>query len=236
MKEDLKKIEKKYSKQIKDIFAILLFFCNSIFSSLLISILHINIKQITEKQSMVFSLFNYVMLVIIFILLYRKDLKEDWKKFKKEPNKIIDTGFKYWTIGLFFMVISNIIIMKFFPGSTANNEQAVQGYIKNFPFLALLTTSILGPFVEEITFRKTFKDSIKNPVLFILTSGILFGLMHVLGQSTTLRDYLYIIPYSALGISFAYMYYKTDNFYTSAMMHTIHNLALTIISIISFAL
>lgn len=236
MKNDLYKFYKKYKNYIKGIFAIFLFFINSIFSIIPILIFKLDPNKITLKENIILSLFDYICLILIYIFMYRKDLLADLKKFKEKSNKTIDIGFKYWTIGLFFMVISNLIIMKIFPGSASNNENTVQLYIKTFPIIALISTSILGPFIEEIVFRKTFKDMIKKPILFILISGVLFGLMHVIGQANTISEFIYFIPYSALGIAFASMYEKTDNFFTSCTMHFIHNLLLTLISIIGLGL
>lgn len=226
----------KYKNYIKAIFAILLFFCSSCFSIIPMTIFHLNPRKITEQQNLMLGIFNYIVLVIIYFLLYRKDLIRDFKDFKKNINKNVDIGFRYWIIGLFFMVISNIILMKLWPNNSAANEDAVQLYIKSFPVLALISTSFLGPFIEEIVFRKTFKDMFKKTAIFILTSGIVFGLMHVLGQANTFSEFLYFIPYSALGISFAYMYYKSENFLTPCMMHFFHNFVLTLISILSIGL
>ena len=47
------------------------------------------------------------------------------------------------------------------------------------------------------------------------------------------RDFLYIIPYGALGAAFAYINVKTDNVYSSILVHFVHNSILTIFSIIS---
>lgn len=232
----MKTFYNKYKNYIKGILSIFLFFTNSLFSVIPMTLFHLNPNKLTEKQNLLLGIFNYVILVVIYILLYRKDLIKYSKDFKKNMNKNIDIGFKYWIIGLFFMVISNIILMKIWPNNSAANEDAVQLYIKSFPFLALISTSILGPFIEEIVFRKTFKDMFKKPAIFILTSGIIFGLMHVLGQANTFSEFLYFIPYSALGISFAYMYYKSENFLTPCMMHFFHNFVLTLISILSIGL
>lgn len=232
----LKEFYQKYKVYIKAVLAILLFFCSSAFSIIPIWIFQLDPNKITAKENLMLGIFNYIVLIIIYVLMYKKDFISNLKDFKKQPNKIIDIGFKYWIIGLFFMVISNLILIRLFPGSSSNNEDAVQLYIQNFPILALISTSLLGPFIEEVVFRKTFKDMIKKPILFILISGILFGLMHVLGQASSVSEFLYFIPYAALGISFAWMYYKTNNFFAPCMMHFIHNLILTLISIIGLSL
>ena len=88
--------------------------------------------------------------------------------------------------------------------------------------------------VDEIilTFRKAFRDVFKNDLVFILTSGLIFGGLHVLLSLSSAWDLFYLIPYCSLGIAFAKMYKESDNIFTSIMMHMFHNTALTIISVI----
>ena len=98
--------------------------------------------------------------------------------------------------------------------------------------ISIITIGILAPIIEELTFRKAFKDIFKNKWLFILGSGLIFGALHVVLSLNSPWDLFLIIPYSSLGIAFGYTYYKTDNIYTSIIMHVFHNTALTIISIV----
>ncbi len=72
---------------------------------------------------------------------------------------------------------------------------------------------------------------IKNKYLFIAIAGIVFGLMHVL-TATTWVEFLYIIPYSAPGLFFAYMLYKEDNVLVPISYHLIHNTLALILMII----
>ena len=48
-----------------------------------------------------------------------------------------------------------------------------------------------------------------------------------------LIDFIYVIPYALLGVSFAYMHDKTDNILASIMMHFIHNTAIMSFSILT---
>jgi membrane protease YdiL (CAAX protease family) len=97
----------------------------------------------------------------------------------------------------------------------------------------MVEAGFLAPFTEEIVFRKTLKDAIgKYKWLFMVLSFLLFGGAHVIGNATSWVDYLYIIPYGSLGAAFALSYYKTDTIFTPMSMHIVHNLILTIISIV----
>lgn len=225
----MKDIIKKYSNLLKGIFSFILFFSTSYIQQILIVVF--NIKKITIKNAVVISFISSLIIASILILIYRKDLIKEWKIYKKNLSKNIDIGFKYWLIGLMCMMISNFIISFLLKADQATNEQAVQKMISAMPYLLIVSAGILAPINEEILFRKVFKDNIKNKIIYILVSGIFFGYMHVT-SAKTIPQFLYIIPYSSLGIAFAVMYSKTDSVFTSMTMHMFHNTILTILSII----
>jgi membrane protease YdiL (CAAX protease family) len=109
----------------------------------------------------------------------------------------------------------------------------VQEYIHTSKYLSILVIGIIAPIIEELTFRKAFRDIFKNDLAFILTSGLVFGALHVVLSFNSLWDLLYIIPYSSLGIAFAITYSKTNNIYSTIFMHIFHNTVLTILSVIA---
>lgn len=59
--------------------------------------------------------------------------------------------------------------------------------------------------------------------LFILMSGLVFGSLHVLNSTNSLAELLYLIPYSAPGIIFAYILAKTNNILVTMGLHFMHN-------------
>ena len=145
---------------------------------------------------------------------------------------MMDIGIKYWLIGLVVMMISNIFIGLFLTQATATNEQGVQELIKSSSIISIITIGIIAPIIEEITFRKAFRDIFKNDLAFILLSGLIFGGLHVILSISSPWDLFYIIPYSSLGIAFGKIYQQSDNIYTSIIMHIFHNTVLTTVSII----
>ena len=147
--------------------------------------------------------------------------------------KNMDIGFRYWFLGLVIMVSSNLLIQFFVPSANAGNEQAVQSLIQAAPWMSFLSTGLLAPVVEEITFRKTFRDLFHNDTLFIWVSGLVFGGLHVVLSLTSFSDFAYLIPYCSLGISFGYIYAKTKSVYTSMSMHLFHNVVLSLLSIVA---
>ncbi len=216
---------------LKGVLVFLLFYFSSYIQLVPIFLFNLDIK--IGSTRVILSTFSNLILLFILFLIYKKELKQEWIKFKKNFLINIDTGIKYWLIGLLIMMISNIIINFFLKAGQAENEKAVQQMISSLPWLMIISAGILAPIVEEIVFRKSFKNAFLNKWLFIILSGLIFGALHVITSFNSITELLYIIPYGSLGIAFAAMYYKTDTIYTSISMHMLHNLILTIISIMA---
>lgn len=220
---------KKYKNLIKGIISILLFFLSGTIQRLFVIILGIN--EITKLNAVILNFSSSFIILLCLLILYNKELKKEWKIFHKKLADNMDIGLKYWLLGLAGMMVSNIALSIIFQNEGADNEQLVQQMITALPILMVFSAGFIAPIVEEITFRKVFRDNIKKDILFILVSGIFFGFLHVF-PTDNLGQFLYIIPYSSLGISFAIMYQKTNTVFTSISMHMMHNTILTLLSIL----
>ena len=187
------------------------------------------IEKLSITQTMYFLLAKYFILIIIFIFAYHKYLKEKWFDFLKNFKKYFKISFKNWLMGFFIMIASNIIINTLITG-LGKNENMVQSFIAETPAIAFIITTFLAPFIEEMVFRKSLKDCFKNKTIYMITSALLFGLIHCL-TSNNLYEYLLIIPYGALGFMFAKTNWETDNVYSSILMHMLHNGILTLLAI-----
>jgi len=82
---------------------------------------------------------------------------------------------------------------------------------------------IYAPLTEELIFRKSIRDVIKNKWLYIIISGLIFGGLHVVSSIDSLIDLIYLIPYCSLGFVFASLYIKTNNIYSTIVAHSFHN-------------
>ena len=121
------------------------------------------------------------------------------------------------------MIISNYLIVIFTNSTISQNEQAVRDLIDKAPLFMIFESLIYAPITEEIIFRKSIKDIINNKYIYIIISGTLFGLMHIIGAINNYQELLYIIPYSAVGIMFAITYEKTKNIFSTITIHSFHN-------------
>lgn len=214
----------------KGLLTFLIFYFSSYLQIIPILLFNIDVNNYTSTDLAIVNSFVDLLLVIILIILYFKELKKEFNTFKNSIKKSLDTAFKYWFIGLIIMCISNIAIGIITSLGTSSNETAVQSLVSTSPYLMLFTAGILAPIAEEITFRKGIAKIFKNKWVYATASGLIFGLLHVIG-STNILEYLYVIPYGSLGFFFALTYYDTKSIYPSIIMHAIHNSSLILLSI-----
>lgn len=221
-----------FGKLLKSFLVIYLFFNRIVFNIVPVFLFSIDLDKASNKMICYLNLYMGLAFGLVIILIYYKDLVNELKKFIQNIKKNFDTGLKCWFLGLIIMYISNIILLLVFRSGGANNENAVQEMIKLCPIAMGFYTCLVAPFVEEIVFRKTLKDFIKNKWLFVIASFLFFGGAHVISMASNIVDLLYLVPYGALGATFALAYYKTDTVYTSITFHIIHNSLLFFLSVL----
>ena len=220
---------KKHTKDI--LVALLVIFLFLLYGDLLLIPLYalgIDINKLSDFYKILFLLFSESTLVLIIFLIYKRDMLKDWHDFKKNWKNYFEEYIKYWIILLILMYASNAVILliqKILNHSQdiASNEEAVRKLINHYPIYMVISAILLGPLEEEIVFRKTCRKIFNNKWVFIIVSGLFFGLMHVVLTMKEPIDLLYIISYSIPGCIFAYVYDKSKNLFVNTMLHTIHN-------------
>ena len=123
------------------------------------------------------------------------------------------------------MLLSSMILTSLNIGTATNQEQNISLF-KNAPIMQSLIAIILAPIIEELVFRRSFKDFSNNKHIYAITTGLIFGGIHVVSSLTSLQDLpmiLHIIPYSTVGIAFGYAYKKHNNILGTMLIHALHN-------------
>lgn len=192
------------------------------------SIFNINIEKMNLTIKIIYMLVCDITYMFLLLAIYYKSIKKDFTEYFKKFATNFETSFKYYFVGLIIMLISNLIITFCFSKANAGNEELIREYIDKMPLYMIFSISIYAPFVEEIIFRKSIKEIFSGnnfaiKYIYILTSGLIFAGMHLVGQITNPQDYLFIIPYGALGLTFAALYQKTNNIFSTIMVHFLHN-------------
>lgn len=200
--------------------------------TVIFAVFNVDLATVSDKNYVIYYTISSLTLSGILIWIYRKEFFRDFRSYFSNFGKNFEVSFKYWLVGFGVMYASNLFITFVLNKELAGNEETVRGYLNVMPFVMNFNAVICAPVSEEITFRKSFKDIFPNKWLFALMSGLVFGLLHVASYIGTFSDFIYIIPYGALGFVFALLYYKTDNIFSSITVHSMHNLLATLLVLI----
>jgi len=221
--EKLENFEKYIKTALLGIVALLIYFILPKFEGIFFELFNINTATLSTNIKIIYSTIFDIFQMSLIILLFNKSLEKEFKDMKKNHKIYFKEYFKYYLIGLIVMMFSNVFIAVVSNGSTAGNQDAIDSLFKISPLYVYFASVIYAPIVEELIFRKAIRNIIPNGILFILVSGLVFGGLHVIGTVEAWYDLLYLIPYSAPGIVFAYIFYKTKNIFVSTGLHFMHN-------------
>lgn len=108
----------------------------------------------------------------------------------------------------------------------SQNTQEILKIIQTFP-LAIMVSSIIGPILEEIVFRKILFGTLYqhfNFVISALISSVIFALAHMEPQ--------HVLLYASMGFTFAFLYVKTKHIIVPIFAHVAMN---TLVVFIQFA-
>lgn len=173
----------------------------------------------------------YIISLLLLIIIFHKSLKKEAKEFIKEPKKFIKIGLSSWLKGFLTMVICNLIIVNI-AGGIAGNEAQNREIMTQMPIYAITTMCLIGPFIEELVFRKSFRKAFKAKYTYAIATSFIFASLHVINGFEVLTlanmakqwtQFLFLIPYGSLAFFFALAYYETDNIFTSTIAHCFHN-------------
>ena len=191
------------------------------------NLLNSNNNYIFQISNIIF----YTIITLLFVFIYRKELKKSLKDFKDNYKKYIIISIRYWFIGLIIMIISRIIF--YYIGIEESITQSIHDTnILKYPIYQIITSIIAAPIIEELAFRQSLIKAIPNKYLYIITTGLIFGILHI--SLSTPTDILYLIPYGSFGILFGIIIKKTNNnILSTIMIHMLHNLTTKINMIIT---
>lgn len=223
MKDNVKNI-------IKLIISFVLFFNLSLVIACIFKLVGINYSDFNYIDYACLNTFIELIMFVVVLLFYKKYLKKDLVLFKLNKKDYIKKIISYFLIFLIVkygvaLFSSLLLVMLGSDLVTSENQEAVVNLAKKLPFMMMISTSLLAPFVEEGIFRLGIKKVINNKYLFILVSGLIFGFMHIF--PTELPLYVALIEslnYVTMGLLLAYIYNETDNIYVVVIIHALNNL------------
>ena len=223
MKDNVKNI-------FKLIISFVLFFNLSLVIAYIFKLVGINYSNFNYIDYACLNTFIELIMFVVVLLFYKKYLKKDLVLFKLNKRDYIKKIISYFLIFLIVkygvaLFSSLLLVMLGSDLVTSENQETVVTLAKTLPFMMMISTSLLAPFVEEGIFRLGIKKVINNKYLFILVSGLIFGFMHIF--PTELPLYVALIEslnYVTMGLLLAYIYNETDNIYVVVIIHALNNL------------
>lgn len=198
----------------------LLYFLGTITLNLIIASLITNVHN--QLLINIINLIPSLIILIILILLNKEQLKEEYRSINTNSSAKLKKTIKYYLIGLLLMTITNYIVI-LFNNSLPTNEIENRKIISKLPFYSIISMIFIVPFIEELIFRFSYKNVIKNKQAFLIITAFIFGLLHVIFNISTPSDILYILPYATLGYYLGKIYYETGSIFYSIAMHSLHN-------------
>lgn len=190
---------------------------------------HLDLSNVTV--SVLANMAVYILAILMFLWVFRKSIFGELKAFFMNFKTCGRVAFFNWLKGLVFMMLTNIIIISL-AGGLAVNEAGNREMISALPVFSALSMIFFGPFLEEVSFRKSFRHVFKSDRAFLIFTSLLFGGAHLLSLFTEFNlayiienwtQLLFIIPYSGFGYFLGKAYLETDNIFTSIFAHMFHN-------------
>ena len=235
MKENMDELRKYTKGFIIGMTTIFLYMLKPLLQLSVLIVEKINPNHLSTTSKAIYIIVFEIMIMSIIALINNEKIIKNIKDFRKKYKDYLKKYLPYYILALTIMIPSNIIIYKL-TGSIAGNEQSIQKTLTKLPIYTFIQVAIIAPFIEEMIFRQSIRNIITNKTIFIITSGLIFGGIHVIGHINTIYDLLYIIPYGTPGIIFAIILTKTDNICVPMSIHFIHNFLLITLQIIKLTI
>lgn len=179
---------------------------------------------------------NFALYLIIFgtfLCIANKDVIDCFKGLKKFSKRAQGIGF-----GFLAMTVSaavSIIMNLFYQGGVNNNETGVRSITDLYPLLSILIMGILGPFVEEFTYRVGLFNLLRrrNKYVAYIATAVVFGLIHFdFGSTDLINEFVNLPSYIISGLMLCY-FYDYGGFEASFLAHATNNVVALIIQILS---
>ncbi|WP_108672166.1 CPBP family intramembrane glutamic endopeptidase [Peribacillus acanthi] len=181
-------------------------------------------EELQIKSGGYWIVISFVITLLIVLLFLRNERKQE---LVREHQSSVSTSV-LWAIGGVFMAFFAQIIAASIekaigiePGS--ENTLRIMELIQSIPAV-MIVSSIIGPILEEIVFRKIIFGALYKKMNFFfaaLLSSVIFGFAHF--------EPIHIILYSAMGFTFAFLYVKTNRILVPIIAHMTMNTIVVIL-------
>ena len=190
-----------------------------------------NLLNFPQGVNLYISLFaNFIFLAII-IYIYQEKLAKYCNNYKKKFKNNILKSLKIFLIGLGIYILFNSIINSLnIP--ILNTQTSLIEMFKKIPIMFVLNTLFYYPIIEELVFKLSLKEIIKNKWSFVIITGLLNAFFQIVFSINNITDLLYLIPFTIFFASLSYIYYETDNIVYPILFRICYNIIPCVIYIV----
>ncbi len=218
----------KYKNLIKTIFLFLFYLLYTLVFNKIFSFFNININTATMFLS-------DLIFFLVIIYLYREKIQNDLTHLKENQLKMIFIGvILLFLINLCLGMMTDIFFPSLSNFNDGNSSSVIQLFSASYLY-SLFKTLLFAPIAEELLFKESIRDVVKNDIVFVITSSILYTTMNFF-YSTIQFSYIWmdIIGYFLFSMVLSIIYLKSkDNIVMVMIIKFLYNLIPTFILIIS---
>ncbi|PFW80543.1 CPBP family intramembrane metalloprotease [Bacillus sp. AFS075960] len=186
-----------------------------------------NQQQAIQQLLVHWELIGFSLTLIIFFLIYRKEIMKDTKlsiKLSRNPFVWILVGIILIFLG---QMVGSLLDKNIFQLTTqsANTSSTVAAAV--ISPVELISIVLLAPLVEEFVFRYAAINILTRrftQTWSILISSLFFSIMHF--------DFPFIFGYFLIGLVLAMVYVRTNRLLVSFFVHAIMNLIVVMFQVI----
>ncbi|MBO5096332.1 MAG: hypothetical protein J6B98_05610 [Bacilli bacterium] len=211
----------KNDKLMKLFLVFLVYFIYTMYASTLFGMFGIS-------DNILASFIGDIIFSIFVIYTYRKNLKSDLKKIKKlSSKKLFLTILKWVALVFVFVMFCGFITEIIFPNQSIDaNNDAIYNLYSISTWYTIFKTMIFGTIIEEILYRESVRDNVKNKFMFIIISAVVYTFMNTIFVGFTEGSVVSALLMKFLpGIFWSIAYLKnSDNILLLSMIKFTYNL------------
>lgn len=210
---------KKIQAFLSSLTVIFLYFLWPYFVSLITKSLGVS----TTTSLIIKFLANFALLFIVAFI-YRESIKNNVKSFKKDWKKNFKKIVLTFVFACVIFYALKMLIVLLFPDVVFEDATSLAKEFSKFPALLIISTLFYYPVIEELVFKRTFKELINIKWFFIIATALLNASFQVLLTASNSLSLVTILPNFMFYATLSYIYYETDNLLIAISVRVFYNL------------
>ncbi len=195
------------------------------------------ILKFSSTKLTITNFLSYLIFLTIILIIYYKDLKKYYLDLKKDKNKVV-TILLYFVVFFLLSTVLRNIILNIIEKSTSikfnvdTSNKTIFSLFKIFPkgtLFVIFFTCIFTPLVEELVFRKSIRDVIKNNVIFVIVSSLLSWYFQVSLLNPSIPEFVLAISTLLNSLFASIIFVRKDNILYSIFPRMLYNIVICLI-------